>query len=201
MQLLQEDVVDNDSYCLSLIVVEETVELSAVDAWIISWEVSFGREGYAPEKVDKIIEFQRIRGMFESLVACRFPWIELGFELEWYPKFLKASTGVPFNLDDLFKVDDRIYSLIRAFWVREYGSNWSRRMDMPPPRWFEEPLTMGRYKGSKLDSQKYDSLLDLYYKKRGWDARGIPSRATMENLGLGYVASELQKYVELSPST
>ena len=171
------------------------------DAWVISWEASFGREGYVPEKVDKVIEFQRIRGgMFESLVVCRFPWIELGFELDWYPKFLKASTGMSISLDDLFKVSDRIYSLIRAFWVREYGSNWSRRMDTPPPRWFEEPLTMGRYKGSKLDLQKYNSLLDLYYKKRGWDARGVPSKATLENLGLGHVASELQTCIELSPS-
>jgi len=171
------------------------------DAWVISWEVGFGREGYAPEKVDKVIEFQRIRGgMFESLVSCRFPWIELGFELDWYPKFLKEATGLSIDLDDLFKVGDRIYSLIRAFWVREYWSNWTRRMDTPPPRWFEEPLTLGRYKGSKLELQKYNSLLDLYYKKRGWDARGIPSRATMENLGLDYVASELQRYVELSPS-
>jgi len=171
------------------------------DAWVISWEASFGREGYVPEKVEKVIEFQRIRGgMFESLGVCRFPWIELGFELDWYPKFLKASTGVSVSLDDLFKVSDRIYSLIRAFWVREFGSNWSRRMDTPPPRWFEEPLTMGRYKGSRLDLQKYDSLLDLYYKKRGWDAHGIPSKATMENLDLGYAASELQTYVQLSPS-
>jgi len=171
------------------------------DAWVISWEASFGREGYVPEKVDKVIEFQRIRGgMFESLGVCRFPWIELGFELDWYPKFLKASTGVSVSLDDLFKASDRIYSLVRAFWVREYGSNWNRRIDTPPARWFEEPLTMGRYKGAKLDLQKYDSLLDLYYKKRGWDGRGVPSKATMENLGLGYVASELQTYVGLGPS-
>ena len=72
-------------------------------------------------------------------------------------------------------------------------------MDTPPPRWFEEPLTTGRYKGARLDLQKYDSLLDLYYEKRGWDGRGVPSKATMENLGLGYVASELETYVELSP--
>jgi len=171
------------------------------DAWVISWEASFGREGYVPEKVDKVVEFQRIRGgMFESLGVCRFPWIELGFELDWYPKFIKASAGVSVSLDDFFEAGDRIYSLIRAFWVREYGPNWGRGMDTPPPRWFEEPLTMGRYKGSKLDFQKYDSLLDLYYKKRGWDARGIPSKAAMENLGLGYVASELQTYIELSPS-
>jgi len=129
--------------------------------------------------------------MFESSVVCKFPWIELGFELDSYPKSLKASAGVSVSWDDLFKASDRIYSLIRAFWVRKYGSNWSRRMDTPPPRWFEEALTMGRYKGSKLDLEKYDSSLDLYYKKQGWDVHGISSKATMENLGLGHVASEL----------
>jgi len=37
------------------------------DAWVISWEVKVGREGYSEPKVDKVIEFQRIRGEFLSL--------------------------------------------------------------------------------------------------------------------------------------
>ncbi|MEM3011055.1 MAG: aldehyde ferredoxin oxidoreductase family protein, partial [Candidatus Bathyarchaeia archaeon] len=42
------------------------------DAWVISWEVKVGREDYSEAKVDKVIEFQRIRGaMFEGLVTCR----------------------------------------------------------------------------------------------------------------------------------
>ena len=170
------------------------------DAWVISWEISSGtREKYNPEKADKVIEFQRIRGgMFESLVTCRFPWIELGYELDYYPEFFEAATGVKTSVDELFRLGDRIYALIRAFWVREYGGRWDRYMDYPPKRWFDEPLTKGFLKGEHLYRDKYDELLQVYYDRRGWDERGIPTKAMFDSLGLSEEAAELGKYVDLS---
>ena len=170
------------------------------EAWVISWEIRTDRAGYTRAKVEKVIEFQRIRGgMFECLVACRLPWIELGFELNWYPKLLKAATGQTLTLEKMFnEVADRIYALIRAFWIREYGNSWSKTIDYPPPRWFEEPLTKGPYKGAKLDQVKFEELLKLYYEMRGWDSRGVPTRATFNRLGLSDVAEELEKYVSLT---
>ncbi|MDH5753782.1 MAG: aldehyde ferredoxin oxidoreductase family protein [Candidatus Bathyarchaeota archaeon] len=163
------------------------------DAWVISWEVKVGRESYSEEKVDKVIEFQRIRGgVFEALTVCRLPWIELGFELEWYTKFLYVATGLKMNWEDLNVIADRIYALIRAFWVREFGENWTREMDVPPARWFEEPLTKGALRGAKLDRTKYDDMLRMYYQKRGWDERGIPTKTTLERLGLGDIAKKLK---------
>jgi len=135
--------------------------------------------------------------MFECLVTCRLPWIELGFELDWYPRFLEAATGVSMSLEELFTLGDRVYALIRAFWVREYGGHWSRRMDYPPRRWFEEPLTKGPLKGAHLEVEGYDKLLQAYYDKRGWDERGIPTRETFRRLGLESEARELERFVEL----
>ena len=170
------------------------------DAWVISWEISSGiREEYGPIKADKVIEFQRIRGgMYESLVACRFPWIELGFENEWYPKYFEAATGVKKTLDEMWELGDRIYALIRAYWVREFNGNWTRKMDYPPIRWFNEPLTKGPLTGKHLDAKKYDALLESYYQKRGWDQRGIPTIATFKKLGLTEEAKELGKYLQLN---
>jgi aldehyde:ferredoxin oxidoreductase len=168
------------------------------DAWVISWEMKVGRKRYSEEKVDKVIEFQRIRGgVFEALTVCRLPWIELGFGLEWYTKFLHAATGLEITWKDLNVVADRIYALIRCFWVREFGKNWSREMDVPPARWFEEPLTKGPMKGAKLDRAKYDVMLSRYYRKRGWDGRGIPTKTTLRTLGLEDVARQLGKRVKL----
>ena len=169
------------------------------DAWVISWEISTGkREEYGPEKADKVIEFQRIRGgMFECLVACRFPWIELGFEVDHYPKYMEAATGLKWSLDDMWALGDRVYALIRAFWVREFAGKWDRTMDYPPERWFKEPLTEGPIAGKKLDKEKYDTLLGYYYEKRGWDNCGIPTKATMKNLGLDKEAETLNKVVKL----
>jgi aldehyde:ferredoxin oxidoreductase len=168
------------------------------DAWVISWEIKTGREGYGEEKVDKVIELQGIRGgVFESLTVCRLPWVEVGFELAWYPRFLHAATGLDMSWDDLNLVSIRIFNLTRAFWIREYGKSWSKEMDVPPARWFEQPITKGPFKGAKLDRTKYDVMLQRYYKKRGWDERGIPTKTTLNKLGLGDVAKQLKKRVKL----
>jgi aldehyde:ferredoxin oxidoreductase len=169
------------------------------DAWVISWEISSGRrEEYGSEKADKVIEFQRIRGgMFESLVACRFPWIELGFELNHYPPYFEAITGIPVTLDDLWRFGDRVYALIRAFWVREFEGKWDRKMDYPPNRWFKEPLKEGPIAGKHLIEDKYDKLLQIYYDKRGWDTRGIPTMKTFIELDLHKEAKDLAKIIEL----
>jgi aldehyde:ferredoxin oxidoreductase len=168
------------------------------DAWVIAWEVKAGRKGYTAEKVDKVIELQRIRGgVFECLTVCRLPWIEVGLELEWYPKFLHAATSIELPWQTLNVIGDRVFNLIRAFWIREYGKKWSPEMDVPPPRWFEEPLTEGSFKGAMLDRTKYDAMLQMYYQKRGWDERGIPRESTLTSLGLRNAAKELGGHVSL----
>jgi aldehyde:ferredoxin oxidoreductase len=168
------------------------------DAWLITWEIKAGRENYDSGKVDQLIETQLIRGgLFEALTVCRFPYNSLGFELDWYQKYLRAATGVEFSSEQLNRISDRILNLIRAFWVREYKEKWSRDLDVPPMRWFKEPLTEGPLKGTMLDLEKYNQMLDAYYEKRGWDERGIPKRSTLERLGLDHEAKELDSYARL----
>jgi aldehyde:ferredoxin oxidoreductase len=162
------------------------------DAWIITWEIKAGRENYDSEKVDHLIETQLIRGgLFEALTVCRFPYNSLGFELEWYRKYLLAATGVEFSLEQLNQISDRILNLIRAFWVREYKGKWSRDFDVPPMRWFKEPLTEGALTGTSLNYEKYNDMLSVYYEKRGWDMNGVPKQSTLEQLGLIEEAKQL----------
>jgi aldehyde:ferredoxin oxidoreductase len=161
------------------------------DAWIIAWEISTDRFSYGKEKVEKLIEFQRIRGgFFESATVCRLPWVEVSFGLHWYPEYLEAITGNRMGWEDLYKIGDRIYNLIRAYWKREipqFGRTW----DYPPDRWFEEPLSQGKMKGVKLDREKYDQMLSWYYELRGWDKNGIPTKETLDDLGLKEVSKEI----------
>ncbi|MDW8062001.1 MAG: aldehyde ferredoxin oxidoreductase family protein [Nitrososphaerota archaeon] len=167
------------------------------DAWIISWEVKNDRLGYTNAKVSKLIELQRIRGgIFESLTVCRLPWVELGFELRWYKDFFESATGLRLSLDDFFEVADRIYTLIRAFWVREMGG-WSPMLDYPPARWFKEPTTRGPFKGIALDEDRYRWMLHLYYERRGWSDIGIPRRSTMMRLGLSSEVDLIGKIVKI----
>ncbi len=136
--------------------------------------------------------------MFEQLVGCRFPWIEIGFNLDWYPKYFAAATGLKWTLDDFWTLADRVYSLVRSYWVREYNSDWDRTMDYPPPRWFKEPLSVGPLSGSMLDREGYDRMLSWYYQKRGWDQRGIPKKQLLKEQRLEWIIPELEKVTTLN---
>ncbi|MEM0355413.1 MAG: aldehyde ferredoxin oxidoreductase family protein [Desulfurococcaceae archaeon] len=167
------------------------------DAWIISYEVKTDRLGYTREKVERLVYLQNIRGgMFESLTTCRLPWVEVNLSIDYYPKLLKLATGIDYTLDKLMEVANRIYTLIRAFWIREYGG-WSRENDYAPMRWFKNPLTKGPFVGAKLDLHKYDEMLSIYYELRGWDERGVPRRETLEKLGLEFTVGTLNEIVGL----
>ncbi|MGC8997495.1 MAG: aldehyde ferredoxin oxidoreductase family protein [Fervidicoccaceae archaeon] len=168
------------------------------DAWIISYEVSTDRFSYSREKVERVVYLQNVRGgLFESLTVCRLPWVELGLDLQYYLRMMKHATGIDWSMDDIAMVSQRIYSLIRAFWIRERGS-WRRELDYPPIRWFKQPLTRGSLAGKKLDLQSYDKMLSMYYEIRGWDERGIPRKKTLSSLGLDFVAPSLEASVGLS---
>ena len=167
------------------------------DAWVISWEVQHDRFSYGREKAEKVVELQRIRGMFESFTTCRLPWVEVGLSLDHYPLLFYYSTGVKYTWDDFYVIGDRIYALIRAIWIREKGG-WSRDYDMPPVKWFKKPLTKGPLAGARLDYDKYNQLLNYYYDIRGWDYNGVPRKDTLQRLGLDFVIPTLEKYVSLS---
>lgn len=161
------------------------------DAWIIAWEISTDRFSYGKEKVEKLIEFQRLRGgFFESATVCRLPWVEVSFGLQWYPDYLEAITGNRMNWEDLYKIGDRIYNVIRAYWKREVPQ-FRRSWDYPPDRWFEEPHSGGKMEGVRVDREKYDQMLSWYYELRGWDPNGIPLKETLNRLGLREVSKEI----------
>ena len=171
------------------------------EAWIITFEIKHTtRESYGPEKAAKVIELQRIRGgMFEFLVACRFPWIEVGWSLDNYPIYFNTVTGLKWSMDDMWKVADRIYSMIKLNYIREFP-NATREDDYPPAVWFDPANadTDGPIAGKVLERDKYDSLLQHYYDQRGYDNRGIPTKATLAKLGIEAEGRAAEKYATLT---
>ncbi|UCE97814.1 MAG: hypothetical protein JSV74_00305, partial [Dehalococcoidia bacterium] len=52
-----------------------------------------------------------------------------------------------------------------------------------------EPFTPGR---DKMDRADMELAKDMFYEQLGWDkVTGMPKRETLQDLGLGYVADEL----------
>ena len=132
------------------------------------------------------------------MVACRFPWVELGWDLKNYPVYFNKATGLDWTLDDFWKVSDRIYALMKFFWAREIP-DWDLTRDYPPMAWFDPANadTEGPIAGKVLELDKYNELLDHFYDIRGWDKRGIPTRKTAESLDLADEAGEVEKYTSL----
>lgn len=158
-------------------------------AWAITYDVAKGRDEIEG-KAAKVIELQQIRPSFDLLGCCRLQWVEIAFELDWYPQMLKAVTGRDITWEDLRTAADRVWNLTRCFALREvpgFGRSW----DYPPARFYEEEIPTGPAKGKVLTRDKLDRLLDDYYKLRGWDENGVPTRDTLERLGLGRVAEDL----------
>ena len=60
-----------------------------------------------------------------------------------------------------------------------------------------EIRAIGKYsalKNRRHDKDKFEEWKTAYYQFEGWDPRtGWPTRKTLDSLGMGYVADELQK--------
>jgi len=67
----------------------------------------------------------------------------------------------------------------------------SAKDDQLPERDFTDPVPAGKTVGMKLDKQKFTSMLQTYYQKRGWDTEGRPTREKLNELGLAEAAARL----------
>ena len=106
-------------------------------------------------------------------------------------ELLSAITGVDFSEEWLHKACDRIYNIERAYLVK-HGIR--RDDDVAPHHFYETPIPDGPSKGMTLDREKFEELKDAFYELRGQDIKtGAPKRETLEELGLKYVADELEK--------
>jgi aldehyde:ferredoxin oxidoreductase len=147
-------------------------------------------------KEKQVIYNEHSAALADMLEVCKFfgHWSSphcVGADL--FAEMLSAATGMEMDGEELLRAGERVYNVERAFIVRE---GVRRKDDYPPEREFTEPLPPGpwpRMPGSKLDRESYDRLLTAYYRAHGWEEEdGIPTRATLQRLGLTDVAEALE---------
>lgn len=158
-------------------------------SWAITYDLKVGRDSYGDDKVDQVIYLQHLRPLFDMLGVCRFHWVELGMDPNLYAEAYSAVTGKEFTLDELLKRSQRVWNLTRAMAVLRKGI--SARDDLLPERDFMDPVPSGKTAGMKLDKQKFTTMLQTYYRKRGWDPDGRPTREKLNELGLTEAAARL----------
>ena len=101
---------------------------------------------------------------------------------------INAVTGFNYTLKELQETSERIWNLERCFNIRE-GKD--RKDDILPGRFMEEPIPEGPSKGMFTPKEELDMMLDEYYKIRGWDKNGIPTKEKLISLGLEEITKDL----------
>jgi aldehyde:ferredoxin oxidoreductase len=129
----------------------------------------------------------------DSLVACKFGAV-------WPPALyfadfaggLTALTGTRYTEKDLRLIGERIFTLERAFDIRE---GVTAKDDRLPERLTKEPAPAGPCKGHVVE---LDRMLREYYQLRGWDRKtGWISRSRLVKLGLADVVKNLAQLKKL----
>ncbi len=102
----------------------------------------------------------------------------------------RLATGIEADKKHMFETAERVYNIERAFGCRE---GIGRKDDHLIGKWGDEPVPSGPFKGETLDKDKWETMLDDYYRLRGWNENGVPTRERLKALGIEDVADSLQK--------
>lgn len=104
---------------------------------------------------------------------------DVAYNIHNIPELISLSTGIDMDKDKLWEVFQRNRTLVRAVNARR----GLRRKDERPP---EDHWAV-------RDEEMEQRLLDDYYAFKGFNREGIPTKETLDRLGLGYVAKDLVK--------
>jgi len=98
------------------------------------------------------------------------------YHIHNYPKFISAGSGIDMDEEKLTQATKRYRTLVRAINIRR----GMRRKDEKPPE--------DHWKKRIPELEK--ELLDSYYKLKGWNNDGIPTKESLHDLDLDYVSAE-----------
>ncbi len=123
--------------------------------------------------------------MVDSAGICRFASVFSSInaiDYEDIANLLNFSCGFEFDVNSLKELGERVYTLERMYIVRE---GISRKDDRLPDYYYDVPVPDGPSKGHYIDRNEFDRMLDEYYELHGWDKNGVPTKETLERLGVG----------------
>ncbi|MGA2108588.1 MAG: aldehyde ferredoxin oxidoreductase C-terminal domain-containing protein, partial [Syntrophorhabdales bacterium] len=154
--------------------------------YVLDWELRGERSNPYYPTVDMsvdIVDWQEMMHYIDdALGVCAglssFP-LKPPYHIHNYPRLISAATGMDIDEQGVKEVYKRNRTLVRAINVRK----GLRRADEKPP----EDHWKKRF--PELEAQ----LLDGYYKFKGWNNDGIPTKETLHELGMDYVAEDLER--------
>ena len=154
--------------------------------YLLDWELRGERSNPYYPTVDMSVDIvdwqEKMHYIDDALGVCAglssFP-LKPPYHIHNYPHLISSATGIDMDEAGLTQVYKRNRTLVRAINVRR----GLRRADEKPPEdhW------------KKRFPELEEKLLDAYYKFKGWNHDGIPTKETLHDLGMDYVAEDLQQ--------
>lgn len=142
-------------------------------------------EDLSGAKVRLFVYLQYIWALHNVLDWCIFTTVPefRAMSLNELVAIVKAVTGWRTSLFEVLKAGERSVTMARVFNVRE---GFTAADDRLPERFFE-PMRGGTLKGHAIDWEQFADALSLYYGMMGWDEGGVPTRAKLAELGIGWL--------------
>ena len=136
-----------------------------------------------PEMCCDIVDWQeRMHYIDDALGMCAglssFP-LKPPYHIHNYPKFISTGAGIEMDEEKLTLAAKRYRTLIRAINIRR---GMRRKDDAPPANHWKKRFP-------ELEKE----LLDTYYQYKGWNDQGIPTKESLNELGLDYVSEDFEK--------
>jgi aldehyde:ferredoxin oxidoreductase len=178
--------------------------------------LDFSSENMYSKHIAKLVSWHRYYTRFwkQSIQFCDWRWPDflnrlapgmVGSTGDSEPKFLSAVTGRRFTFLDGIRLGQKIWNLDHAIWTLQ-----GRHRDMVQfsDYVYTRPSPVDQYlpgrqngkweyintRGRHFERDKFEEFKSRFYKVQGWDtSSGYPTRATLDSMGLGYVAEELAK--------
>jgi aldehyde:ferredoxin oxidoreductase len=154
--------------------------------YLLDWELRGDHSNPFYPTVDMSVDIvdwqEKMHYIDDALGVCAglssFP-LKPPYHIHNYPKIISAATGIAMDEAKLAQIYNRNRNLIRAINVRRGMT----RADEKPPE--------DHWKKRFPDLE--EKLLDAYYKYKGWDNQGIPTKKYLQELDLVYVAEDLEQ--------
>jgi aldehyde:ferredoxin oxidoreductase len=150
------------------------------------------------EAAEKLRYWQGVVAVPDLMGVCKFaytyytetPDVALHRTLDVIPALYMAATGFDLTKEQLLETAARVTNVERAHNCR---LGLTAADDTLPPRFTEDPMPEGPSKGKVYDI--LEPMKEAWYTVQGWDPKtGIPKRETLEALGLGDIADDLEKH-------
>jgi len=154
--------------------------------YLLDWEPRGERSNpYYPtvEMSCEIVDWQeKMHYIDDALGMCAglssFP-LKPPYHIHNYPAFISSATGIDMDEVKLTQITKRNRTLLRAVNVRR---GLTRADEKPPEDHWK-----------KRFPELEEKLLDAYYRFKGWDNQGIPTKESLQELDLDYVSEDFEQ--------